>query len=465
MSEQDGTQPATKPRRSRQTSKQNGTQKTALQRPANDDGEAWKAYWKAQGQPWCTEPEIDAERQKYLVERLRHSIMSENDIPPFKDIELSRADVEWLLATHQDKGGHGPINWSDESQRERVGLDLRGANLRRVDLFGLPLANLIGSISIYKKEQYNPEAIQLEGASLGGAHLEGASLMDVHLEGADLIVAHLESAIFLNAHLQKANLSATFLKDALLGMAHLERADLSYARLEGADLSNAHLDGADLGNAFFDSTTKLNEVSLSNSEYGTVSLADVHWGDVNVAVIDWSAVSQLGDERTAKQQKSNDGEPKDSTARLAGYQRAVRAYRQLSVLLRNQGLNEDAARFAYRAQLIQRKVFWYQRKFGQYLFSGFLDLLAGYGYKPWRSFVAYLVVIGIFATLYFHLGSHLAWNEAIVISMTAFHGRGFFPDQFHPGDPQALVAAIEAFVGLLIEVTFIATLTQRLFGK
>ena len=47
----------------------------------------------------------------------------------------------------------------------------------------------------------------------------------------------------------------------------------------------------------------------------------------------------------------------------------------------------------------------------------------------------------------------------------AFHGRGFFPDQFHPGDPQALVAAIEAFVGLLIEVTFIATLTQRLFGK
>ena len=58
-----------------------------------------------------------------------------------------------------------------------------------------------------------------------------------------------------------------------------------------------------------------------------------------------------------------------------------------------------------------------------------------------------------------------AWNEAIVISMTAFHGRGFFPEQFKPGDPQALVAAIEAFVGLLIEITLIATLTQRFFGK
>lgn len=59
------------------------------------------------------------------------------------------------------------------------------------------------------------------------------------------------------------------------------------------------------------------------------------------------------------------------------------------------------------------------------------------------------------------LGTHPAWNEAIVISMTAFHGRGFFPEQFHPGDPQALAAAIEAFVGLLIEITLIATLTQR----
>lgn len=133
--------------------------------------------------------------------------------------------------------------------------------------------------------------------------------------------------------------------------------------------------------------------------------------------------------------------------------------------LRNQGLNEEAARFVYRAQIMQRVVFRRQRKIGRYFGSLIIDLLAGYGYKPWRSFPAYLIVIGIFALLYYHLGTHLAWTEAIVISMTAFHGRGFFPDQFHPGDPQALVAAIEAFVGLLIEVTFISTLTQRLFGR
>ncbi len=72
MSEQDDAQSSTKQRRSRKintTDQQNGKQAPALQRPANDDTEGWKAYWKAQGQPWRTEPEIDAEKQKHLTER------------------------------------------------------------------------------------------------------------------------------------------------------------------------------------------------------------------------------------------------------------------------------------------------------------------------------------------------------------------------------------------------------------
>ena len=69
MSEQDAIQSSTKRSRSSQTSKQNGFQAPALQRPAHEDTEAWKTYWKAQGEPWRTEPEIEPERQKYLAER------------------------------------------------------------------------------------------------------------------------------------------------------------------------------------------------------------------------------------------------------------------------------------------------------------------------------------------------------------------------------------------------------------
>ncbi len=50
-------------------SEQGSIQVYKLHRPANDDKETWKAYWKAQGQLWQWEPEIDEERQKYLAER------------------------------------------------------------------------------------------------------------------------------------------------------------------------------------------------------------------------------------------------------------------------------------------------------------------------------------------------------------------------------------------------------------
>jgi hypothetical protein len=86
-----------------------------------------------------------------------------------------------------------------------------------------------------------------------------------------------------------------------------------------------------------------------------------------------------------------------------------------------------------------------------------------------RSFATYLLVVTVFGLVYWALGAQtghtLTWNEAGVVSLTAFHGRGFFATAFQPGDPQAAVAAIEAVIGLLIEITFIATFTQRFFAR
>ena len=428
---------------------------TPMPHPTNDDQEAWKEYWKAQGQEWRTEPEIDAERQKYLDERRYMTPTFEQRDFPFKDIKLSRADVEWLIAT----------------QKDGIRLNLYCADLRGVALQGLPLygaildqAHLEESSLAHLDSAVLAQAY-LEGAMLNNANIRGANLFRARMSGARINKVHLEGSVLIEAQLEGATLYGTHLEGTLLSRAHLEGADLVEAHLEGADLSNAHLDGSFINGSFFNSATKLGNVHLGDEKSGFISVAGVHWGDVDLSVVDWTKVKFLGDEHTAQQPNDREGKPKTKQRRSYDYQTAVRAYRQLATVLRNQGLNEDATRFAYRAQLMQRKVYWYQRKNLQYLGSLSLDLLAGYGYRFKRSFLAYLIVIGIFAALYFHLGAHLAWNEAIVISMTAFHGRGFFPDQFHPGDPQALVAAIEAFVGLLIEVTFIATLTQRLFGK
>src|SRR5207253_1041309 len=124
-------------------SDQDNGQVSTLQRPSNDDKEAWKAYWKAQGWPWRTEPEIDTQRQEYLAERRAIIPDIEHGIYPFKDIKLSRADVEWLLATHDNDG---PVEWNGNFQYKNEGLDLRGAHLRGVDLHNLPLECMRGGL-------------------------------------------------------------------------------------------------------------------------------------------------------------------------------------------------------------------------------------------------------------------------------------------------------------------------------
>ena len=99
----------------------------------------------------------------------------------------------------------------------------------------------------------------------------------------------------------------------------------------------------------------------------------------------------------------------------------------------------------------------------QFLFSWFLNLNAGYGYRLWRSFATYAVVIVGFAAAYYFIGPvaklSLSPLDALVFSMTSFHGRGFSPgENIGLSNPVTILAAIEAFVGLVIEVTLIATL-------
>ncbi len=413
-------------------SDQDNGQVSTTRRPTTKDQEAWIFYWQTQGQFWRSEPEIDSERQKYLAERRAIVPDIEQGIYPFKDIKLSRADIEWLLATHESGGIYGPVDWNDTSQRTRKGLDLRGVNLSRVDLGGLPLGCMRGSLSARERV-----AITKEQRNMAVVHLEGANLYKTQLEGAKLA----------NGHLEQANMSAT--------------------HLESARLYSAHLEGANLRFAYLDSSTNLDSIYLGDKKYGFASVVDVRWNDVNLAMVNWAKIPVLGDEQKARQLKTSDGKNSRSDC-LRACRRAVRANRQLATVLQSQGLNEEAARFAYRAQKLQRVVLRLQKKFGQYLFSGFLDLLAGYGYRPGRSVIWYLVTIFGHALAYFAIGHLPFFPDAFVFSLTSFHGRGFFPglgseNSLH--NPLVIMAAFEAVIGLLIEISFIATFTQRFFGR
>jgi hypothetical protein len=291
--------------------------------------------------------------------------------------------------------------------------------------------------------------------------------MWARLAGANIYQGRLEGVYLANSRLEQADLRS----------AHLEQAQLYAVHLEGANLREAHLEGADLHGAFVDSQTQLHRATLSSSAYGSLLAADVSWEGANLAVLSWRNVQPLGEEVRARSVKGADGARKQRSTRVSEYETAVRANRQLATAMRRQGMNEDADNFAYRAQLLQRRVLVRQGRLGASFFSWVLDLISGYGYKPLRSVATYLLVILSFATAYFaltnfaltpFLSSHsspLAWYEAIVLSISSFHGRGLFPSGLSLGDPIAILAASEAIIGLLIEITFIATFTQRFFAR
>lgn len=647
-----------------------------LQPPSIEDSKGWKTYWTALGMPWRSEREIHRERQQFLGERRKVLLDVEKGVFPFRDIngsiQLDRADVEWLLATHESGGMTGPVDWSNEHHREREGLRLYGADLSGVDLSGLPLACLQGGISPFTddaadldshvlefvnlssspvlSEAFDLAAIHLSQANLSGSHLEnavfsrahieqtnfqgavlnhssffeangarakfdatylknviaigahfeGASFTESHLdhayfteshleatvfdeasghssnfdnanmEGTRAIAAQFERAHFERAHLEGAVLTAVYLEEAILTHAylhgaelvdaHLERASLRGTRLEAMSLSPAafervckwtdqtaenwwwedrvflqQLPPADLRGVFFDAGTDLQNAVLGTRKYGYVSVADVRWNGVNLAVVHWLDRDILGDERKARMIFAS-GLKRTRLERAEGYEIAVRANRQLAEALRSQGLNEQADRFAYRAQVLRRQLAFLHVVWGRVAYDqpdsavlqfadnlaktpeenqkflvigetnhlvramprieisaaytlkrslhlGFrtknlgiatgsllLDLISGYGYRPLRSLLTYMLVIGGFAFVYYLFRDSVrpALNpiDSIIFSVTSFHGRGFMPgESVSLHNSLTITAAIEAIVGLLIEITFIATFTQRFFAR
>lgn len=139
-----------------------------------------------------------------------------------------------------------------------VDLDLRGANLRQIELYGISLENadLTGAIL---------RGARLEDVNLSGAQLAGADLRDAELGGDEsffscrLIEANLSGAKLANAELPDSDLRDSDLSDASLAGAFCVGADLRGAGLRatdftGADLALAKLGGADLTGAILTDT-------------------------------------------------------------------------------------------------------------------------------------------------------------------------------------------------------------------
>jgi hypothetical protein len=346
----------------------------------------------------------------------------------------------------------GSVDWNDQKQRQRTGIDLRGADVRGALLGALPLTKLLGALE------------PLEAYTVARSQ---RFLAVVQLEWADLSDAHLEFAQFGRPWLQRADLGRAYLYGAYPFVAHLEGPNLSEAKLAGAILRTACLNVS----------TPLDGAVLSDVEHGAFQVIDVGWAGCDMTTLSWYQVSVVGEERLVRQLRSASGERKSRGMRLLQFECAVRANRQVAVHFRQQGFNENADKFAYRAQVLQLHTLMRQRQLIRALGAWMLYVSAGYGYKPVRSVVTYLVVIAGLAAGYLALSnaafspfvpsqsSPLTWYEASVLSVSNIHGRGLFPTGLTLGDPLTILAAFEAVVGILIEIVLIATFSQRYLAR
>jgi Pentapeptide repeats (8 copies) len=384
---------------------------------------------------WVREPTISGERQQELRMRLQVKPDVRLCQYPFARVKLSRGDIEWLLLTHDN--GLGPVDWKSPARDERWGLDLRGADISGADLQELPLSRLRGGVSgpdwdAATQEQRDRAAVIAQGTVFTYAHLEGAVLTHAHLEGAKLNNAHLEDI----------------------------------------DAFGINLGGpvpANLYGAYLSPSTKLYRAVLANKDGVGPRLMHVHWNDALLDGIEWDSMRLVSDEYHARRSVEHGG-ASYRKSRDTNYEDALLTYRQLSAVLASQGLNEESAKFARRAKVVQCILFFRRGQVLRYAFSLMLNVTTGYGYSLWRSVITYGVTIAAFACAYYFLATgarvSLSAVEATVLSMTSFHGRGFTAaENVGLSNPISILGATEALVGLIIEIILIATVTHRFFGK
>jgi hypothetical protein len=160
---------------------------------------------------------------------------------------------------------------------------------------------------------------------------------------------------------------------------------------------------------------------------------------------------------------------KDPQARLKAIRNAQRAYHGLYVALRDQGLFDAASPHRLREQRLRRRELRERGNLFGWIFYWLLDIVAGYGEKPGRTLLWYLATILSFAVGYALLapgGISLAtMPNALIDSVLSFHGRGLAPNASFTASAVPALSAVEAIIGLFIEISFIATFVQRYFNR
>ncbi len=285
----------------------------------------------------------------------------------------------------------------DQASVPSAGRPPSGVNVARCSLRRLRTRRASARAECQLSEARLEKAI-LRGMDLTGISMNGAYLANADLSSADLRGVDLTEAILENAALEYADLTG----------ANLTNANLTDARLTGTSFSGAKLDGA-----AYSSIAALNDFIVD--------------GKANLSAAAWGGVS-------ARQVR----EAKSRLDRIVGFQDSARINYLIADTLTKRGMLTESSDYRLRAQRAQRKILFLQGRLGGWLFSWALNLLSGYGERPVRALISYLVTVATFALIYFFGPASGLTNtlpttilQSLVLSYAAFHGSGLLPASLH----------------------------------
>ena len=360
--------------------------------------------------------------------------------------------VKKLLEKHKDDK-----DLSTEKDYIKPGWDWSEADLSGWSMEGLLLSNLKKQANFFDVNftKANLKNVFLDGANLRKAVFYKADLRQIGLYKADLrsvtlSCANLENVSISKANLKDAFLSGTNLKKAQLFDVNLKNAELwdsnfQEAILWGINFSGARLLGVNFKDADFDEKTYLHNVEFLDCKFDNSTLKNAY----------------LNLDRIIIQEKENN------------YSQARSIYLSLKNYFKKEGMYDISGEYYFREKLMENKCNLEDKKYFEWIFSSFFNLIAGYGERCLRVIIGWFVIIFGYAFIYYYFSGiyngmaykitsyNAKFLEAIYFSIVTFTTLGFGDLAPKPGLFQ-LIASSEALLGAIFMALFIFVFARKM---
>ncbi|MDD5495565.1 MAG: pentapeptide repeat-containing protein [Candidatus Omnitrophica bacterium] len=309
---------------------------------------------------------------------------------------------------------------------------------------------------LHDKETYKKDLLDRidRGEDLSGYNLQKVSFKDAHLEKANFSKANLSQSDFSGSHI----FNSIFENADLIG-ADFTDSDVTHCDLKGTDITKSRFVNARLWNSNL-SDSNMTECDMSGADFWNTRLFNVKIWHTTFA-----AAKSLNQRNFSSEKKLMPAPRINETGLFS----AQESYRDLKGYFLAGGMYDDASWASFKEKSLERLILLKNRDIA-YFPSLLMNILCGYGEKPYRIVLSAIVSILFFAIMFFTFntvenpanpGYSMNWADYLYYSAITFTTVGYGDFIPRPIPIFRLLAACEGFIGVFLTGLFVFTLARR----